>query len=102
MERRTEGAEMQLQLKTLWVFFLLLMDLFVPEQLRALACVAGEDLERGLNFIRGCFDLKASLAEKQNELVEHLKQVTHLQINIPLQGRLSLVTTHRRLLLIDS
>lgn len=43
------------------------MDLFVPEQLRALAFVAGEDLERGLNFIRGCFDLKASQAEKQND-----------------------------------
>lgn len=43
------------------------MNFCVPEQLRALALVAGEDLERGLSFIRGCFDLKASQAEKQNE-----------------------------------
>lgn len=34
--------------------------------------MAGEDLERGLNFIRGCFDLKASEAEKQNQLIEYL------------------------------
>lgn len=44
-----------------------MMNLFVPEQLRALAFMAGEDMERGLNFIRGCFDRKASLAEKRNE-----------------------------------
>lgn len=46
-----------------------MMNLFVPEQLRALALMAGEDMERGLNFIRGCFDRKASLAEKQNEFI---------------------------------
>lgn len=35
---------------------------FVPEQLRALAFVAEEDLESGRNFISGCLDLKASRA----------------------------------------
>ncbi len=36
---------------------------FLPEQLRALAFVAEEDLESGRNFIRGCLDRKASRAE---------------------------------------
>lgn len=38
---------------------------FVPEQLRALAFVALEDLESGRNFISGCLDLKASLAVRE-------------------------------------
>lgn len=40
------------------------MIVFAPEQLRALAFVAGEDLQSGRNFMRGCFDLRASLAGK--------------------------------------
>lgn len=40
---------------------------FVPEQLRALAFVAEEDLESGRNFISGCLALKASPAEKGKE-----------------------------------
>lgn len=41
------------------------MNLLVPEQLRAWAFVALEDLESGLNFISACLDLKASRAEKE-------------------------------------
>lgn len=37
---------------------------FVPEQLRALAFVAEEDLESGRTFISGFLDLRASRAER--------------------------------------
>ena len=40
----------------------------VPEQLRALALVAAEDLERGRTFNSGCLDLKASRAYCENKL----------------------------------
>lgn len=40
---------------------------FVPEQLRALAFVAEEDLESGRNFISGCLDLRASRAEERHK-----------------------------------
>lgn len=43
------------------------MTVLVPEQLRALAFVAEEDLESGRNFMSGCLDLKASRAEKVGE-----------------------------------
>jgi len=41
----------------------------VPEQLRAWAFVAGEDLESGLNFMSGCLDLRASRAKNGRERV---------------------------------
>lgn len=45
---------------------------FVPEQLRALAFVALEDLESGRNFISGCLDLRASLAVRDLNKQSHV------------------------------
>lgn len=40
----------------------ILVSVVAPEQLRALALVAEEDLQRGRNFMSGFLDLRASLA----------------------------------------
>lgn len=49
----------------IWICFIIIQTqncAIAPEQLRALAFVAEEDLESGRNFISGFLDLRASRA----------------------------------------
>lgn len=43
------------------------MTVILPDDVRALAFVAGEAFESGRNFMSGCFDLNASLAIKKDK-----------------------------------